>query len=141
MDPPRGAAGRGPEPYDHIHAPRALAARARVRDRVDTPYDVRRDGVRFQAYGCRGWPSCGPASPTWVRASYASRDRRRSGIGVRPGGDPSSWHIEVRFVARRAHRTLEVTRAVREAVLGAVAEAGDSRRTDVTVTVTVTGLV
>lgn len=41
----------------------------------------------------------------------------------------------------RAHRTLDVTRAVREAVLGAVAEAGDARRTDVTVTVTVTGLV
>ncbi|MFE3249322.1 Asp23/Gls24 family envelope stress response protein [Streptomyces sp. NPDC059209] len=82
-----------------------------------------------------------PGIADLVRASYASRDRRRSGIRVRPGADPSSWHIEVQFVARRTHRTLDVTRAVREAVLGAVAEAGDSRRTDVTVTVTVTGLV
>ncbi|MFD6328135.1 Asp23/Gls24 family envelope stress response protein [Streptomyces niveus] len=79
-----------------------------------------------------------PGLADLVRASYASRDRRKSGIRVRPGAVPGSWRIEVQFVARRTHRTLDVTRAVREAVLG-VAEAGESG--PVTVTVTVTGLV
>lgn len=74
-------------------------------------------------------------------APYASRDRRRSGVRVRPGAVAGAWHIEVQFVARRTHRTLDVTRAVREAVLGVVAEAGDPGRRRTTVTVTVTGLV
>ncbi|MFC8825541.1 Asp23/Gls24 family envelope stress response protein [Streptomyces sp. NPDC057137] len=79
-----------------------------------------------------------PGLADLVRASYASRDRRKSGVRVRPGNGPGAWRIEVQFVARRTHRTLDVTRAVRDAVLG-VAEAGDSRR--ITVTVTVTGLI
>ncbi|WP_187280248.1 hypothetical protein [Streptomyces sp. IB2014 016-6] len=45
------------------------------------------------------FPRPGIADP--VRPSYASRDRRRSAVRVRPGGDSSSRHIEVQFVARR----------------------------------------
>lgn len=79
-----------------------------------------------------------PGLADLVRASYASRDRRKSGVRVRPGAAPGAWRIEVQFVARRTHRTLDVTRAVREAVVG-MAEAGDSGR--IAVTVTVTGLI
>ncbi|WP_405677336.1 Asp23/Gls24 family envelope stress response protein [Streptomyces sp. NBC_01511] len=85
-----------------------------------------------------------PGLADLVRASYASRDRRKSGVRVRPGGDAASWHIEVQFVARRTYRTLDVTRAVRDAVLGVTAdlgEAGDTGRIRAAVTVTVTGLV
>lgn len=76
------------------------------------------------------FPRPGIADP--VRASCASRDRRRSGVRVRPGAD-DSWHS--RGPARRptrthrthrTHRTLDVTRAVREAVPGVVAEAARS---------------
>lgn len=81
-----------------------------------------------------------PGLADLVRASYASRDRRKSGVRVRPGEGPDAWRIEVQFVARRTHRTLDVTRAVREAVLG-IAEAGDSGRITLSVSVTVTGLV
>ncbi|MET4926253.1 Asp23/Gls24 family envelope stress response protein [Streptomyces sp. PSRA5] len=79
-----------------------------------------------------------PGLADLVLASYASRDRRKSGVRVRPGKVPGAWQIEVQVVARRTHRTLDVTRAVRDAVLG-VAEAGDGGR--ITVTVTVTGLI
>lgn len=70
------------------------------------------------------FPRPGIADP--VRASCASRDRRRSGVRVRPGAD-DSWHSRGPALRpTRTHRTLDVTRAVREAVLGVVAEAARS---------------
>ncbi|MFE3634971.1 hypothetical protein [Streptomyces cellostaticus] len=61
-----------------------------------------------------------------------------AGIRLTPG--PEGWHVDVQVVASRRDRTVDVTRAVRDAVqahLAALSPGGPPAR----VTVTVTGLV
>ena len=77
-------------------------------------------------------------------ASRAGRDARPSGrtSGVRVSAlpEPSRWHIDIRFVARTSHRTLDVARAVRAAVARAVSAVPGARDSPVEITVTVTGV-
>ncbi|MEW1718081.1 Asp23/Gls24 family envelope stress response protein [Streptomyces sp. NPDC093109] len=87
-----------------------------------------------------------------LRASAASRagragtgagtDGGTAGVRVRPpAGGRGVWHIDIQLVTRATHRTLDVTRAVRETA-GAAAEAVLSEPGDrVRITVTVTGIV
>ncbi|GAA2374087.1 hypothetical protein GCM10010417_42180 [Streptomyces carpaticus] len=48
--------------------------------------------------------------------------RRPAGVRVRPGRSAGSWEVHIELAAARGHRAVEVTRAVRAAVTGAVAE-------------------
>ncbi|AXG82060.1 Asp23/Gls24 family envelope stress response protein [Streptomyces paludis] len=89
-----------------------------------------------------------------LRASAASRAGRAgagtdgatgggtAGVRVRPpAGGEGVWQIDIQLVTRAAHRTLDVTRAVREtagAAAGAVLPGPGDR---VRITVTVTGIV
>lgn len=57
-----------------------------------------------------------------LRGAGGRVGRRPAGVRVRPGPAAGSWEVRIELAAERGHRAVEVTRAVRAAVTGAVAE-------------------
>ncbi|MEV1022865.1 hypothetical protein [Streptomyces sp. NPDC050264] len=60
---------------------------------------------------------------------------------TRPDGDAGAWHLDVRLVALRQARALDVARAVRRAAEEHLSAAFPAQAAGARVTVTVTGLV
>lgn len=112
-----------------------------------TPDTLRDRMAGAAAEAARGVPGVAflrPGVVDLLRTRIAERAPRRTRTngagapGVRVGRDEitGGWHVDVRLVLHRGHRVLDVTRAVRAAVLAAVP---DGAR--VSVRVTVTGVV
>lgn len=106
---------------------------------------TRRDQVAVAAAeAARGVPGVAflrPGVADLLRARIAERTPFRApqngAPGVRVGRDEDDgWHIDIRFVLCRGHRALDITRAVRAAVV--VALPGEPV---VSVRITVTGVV
>ncbi|MFD5778634.1 Asp23/Gls24 family envelope stress response protein [Streptomyces sp. NPDC126933] len=73
-----------------------------------------------------------------ARAGHGSRP---PGVHVSPTAGPARWHIDIQLVARTAYRSVEVTRAVREAVEAVATGVLPEPDHPVRITVTVTGIV
>ncbi|MEU3186220.1 Asp23/Gls24 family envelope stress response protein [Streptomyces sp. NPDC006923] len=121
-----------------------------------TPHEIQDELARVAADAARLTPGVAFLRPGLVdllRASAASRTGRprtwpagragrTPGVHVRQTAGPA-WHIDVQLVARAAYRTVDVTRAIREAVEAATAGvlSGSDHQARTTVTVTVTGII
>ncbi|MEU6122135.1 Asp23/Gls24 family envelope stress response protein [Streptomyces sp. NPDC047123] len=71
------------------------------------------------------------------QAPAATPSARTSAVRVTRDGGTDRWHVEVYVVLGRGHRALDVTRAVRAAVTGALRRTtGEERPPRVSVTVT-----
>ncbi|MFJ1800675.1 MULTISPECIES: Asp23/Gls24 family envelope stress response protein [unclassified Streptomyces] len=108
---------------------------------------TRRDRVAVAAAeAARGVPGVAflrPGVADLLRARIAERTPFRApqngnrAPGVRVGRDEDDgWHIDIRFVLCRGHRALDITRAVRAAVVAAL-----PGEPVVSVRITVTGVV
>ncbi|NEB56225.1 Asp23/Gls24 family envelope stress response protein [Streptomyces griseus] len=95
--------------------------------------DTRRDrvaGVAAEAaQGVPGVAFLRPGVADLLRNRITERTPRRASLtanrtpGVRVGRDEGDgWHIDIRLVLRRGHRALDVTRAVRAAVVAVLPE-------------------
>ncbi|MFJ6608637.1 Asp23/Gls24 family envelope stress response protein [Streptomyces sp. NPDC091289] len=109
--------------------------------------DTRRDRMAgATAEAARGVPGVAflrPGVADLLRTRIADRTPRRTpstgnkAPGVRVSRDAGDrWHLDIRLVLQRDHRALDVTRAVRAAVLAALPE-----EASVSVRITVTGVV
>ncbi|MGW3292417.1 Asp23/Gls24 family envelope stress response protein [Streptomyces xiamenensis] len=74
------------------------------------------------ARGVEGVAFLRPGLADLLRPAGSGARRGPAGVRVRPGRTAGSWEIRVELAAERGHRAVEVTRAVRAAVTGAVAE-------------------
>ncbi|MFE7136638.1 Asp23/Gls24 family envelope stress response protein [Streptomyces sp. NPDC057644] len=109
--------------------------------------DTSRDRVAVAAAeAARGVPGVAflrPGVADLLRTRITDRTQRRAPLtgnrtpGVRVGRDEGGgWRLDIRLVLRRGHRALDVTRAVRTAVLAALPEEPAA-----SVRITVTGVV
>lgn len=99
-------------------------------------------GVAFLRPGLTDLLRSSAAARTAERAESARKKRAKSAVRVGRGTASEIVTVDVQFVLRRGHRAVGVTRAVRAAVEETVrARTADEANVQVTVTITVTGLV
>ncbi|MFF8507618.1 hypothetical protein ACF064_05945 [Streptomyces sp. NPDC015492] len=117
-------------------APQLLTRAALAEDIARTARDV--PGVAFLRPGLAGLLRAGRPATSGATAVTSSS----AGVRLRGGAGSSPLEVEVRLVAMRSRRTVEVARATRSAIEARLAALLPEQSAEATrVSVTVTGLV